>query len=82
VDDHCRGEARDALPTIALIALDGGRGACHLESVRQEGSRLTTLATLAGAYLGSKLLKERLTPERIAGAACIVLGVVSLSFAN
>jgi drug/metabolite transporter (DMT)-like permease len=40
------------------------------------------LATLAGAYMGSKLLRERTTPERIVGAACIVVGVVSLSFAR
>ena len=40
------------------------------------------LATLAGAYMGSKLLRERTTPERIIGAACIVVGVVSLSFAH
>jgi len=40
------------------------------------------LATLAGAYMGSRLLKERTTPERLIGAACIVVGVVSLSFAR
>jgi multidrug transporter EmrE-like cation transporter len=40
------------------------------------------LATLAGAYMGSKLLRERTTPGRIIGAACIVVGVVSLSFAR
>jgi drug/metabolite transporter (DMT)-like permease len=40
------------------------------------------LATLAGAYMGSKLLSERTTPERIIGAVCIVVGVVSLSFAH
>jgi drug/metabolite transporter (DMT)-like permease len=40
------------------------------------------LATLAGAYMGSKLLSERTTPERIIGAVCIVVGVVSLSFAQ
>jgi len=40
------------------------------------------LATLAGAYMGTKLLRERTTPERIIGAACIVVGVVSLSFAR
>jgi drug/metabolite transporter (DMT)-like permease len=40
------------------------------------------LATLAGAYMGSKLLSERTTPERIIGAVCIVVGVVSLSFAR
>jgi drug/metabolite transporter (DMT)-like permease len=40
------------------------------------------LATLAGAYMGSKLLSERTTPERVLGAVCIVVGVVSLSFAR
>ena len=40
------------------------------------------LATLAGAYMGSRLLSERTTPERIIGAVCIVVGVVSLSFAR
>jgi len=40
------------------------------------------LATLAGAYMGSKLLRERTTPERVIGAVCIVVGVVSLSFAR
>jgi drug/metabolite transporter (DMT)-like permease len=40
------------------------------------------LATLAGAYMGSKLLRERTTPERIIGAVCIVVGVMSLSFAQ
>jgi drug/metabolite transporter (DMT)-like permease len=40
------------------------------------------LATLAGAYMGSKLLSERTTPERVIGAVCIVVGVVSLSFAQ
>jgi drug/metabolite transporter (DMT)-like permease len=39
------------------------------------------LATLVGAYLGSRLLKEQSGPRRIAGAACIVAGVVSLAFA-
>jgi uncharacterized membrane protein len=40
------------------------------------------LATLAGAYMGSKLLRERTTPGRVIGAVCIVVGVVSLSFAR
>jgi len=40
------------------------------------------LATLAGTYMGSRLLRERSTPSRLLGAACIVLGVVSLSFAQ
>jgi drug/metabolite transporter (DMT)-like permease len=40
------------------------------------------LATLLGAYLGSRVLKEESAPQRIAGAACIVGGVVSLAFAS
>jgi drug/metabolite transporter (DMT)-like permease len=40
------------------------------------------LATLLGAYLGARLLKEKAAPSRIAGAACIVAGVVSLAFAD
>jgi len=40
------------------------------------------LATLIGAYLGARLLKEKAAPARIAGAACIVAGVVSLAFAD
>jgi len=39
------------------------------------------LATLVGTFLGARLLKERSGPARIAGAACIVAGVVSLAFA-
>jgi uncharacterized membrane protein len=40
------------------------------------------LATLAGAYMGSRLLRERATPGRLLGAVCIVVGVFSLSFAS
>jgi drug/metabolite transporter (DMT)-like permease len=40
------------------------------------------LATLIGAYLGTRLLKEKAAPARIAGAACIVAGVISLAFAD
>lgn len=40
------------------------------------------LATLIGAYMGARLLKEKSAPSRIAGAVCIVLGVVSLAFAD
>jgi drug/metabolite transporter (DMT)-like permease len=39
------------------------------------------LATLIGTYFGARLLKERAAPMRIAGAACIVIGVVSLALA-
>jgi drug/metabolite transporter (DMT)-like permease len=37
------------------------------------------LATLIGTYFGARLLKEPAAPMRIAGAACIVIGVVSLA---
>lgn len=37
------------------------------------------LATLIGTYFGARLLKERAAPMRIAGAACIVAGVISLA---
>ncbi len=40
------------------------------------------LATLVGAYFGSRLLKERSAPERLVGAVLIVIGVVSLAFAQ
>jgi drug/metabolite transporter (DMT)-like permease len=39
------------------------------------------LATLIGTYLGARLLKESAAPMRIAGAVCIVAGVVSLAIA-
>lgn len=39
------------------------------------------LATLIGTYFGARLLKERAAPLRIAGALCIVAGVVSLAVA-
>lgn len=37
------------------------------------------LATLVGTYFGVKLLKERMTPARLIGAAFIVCGVISLA---
>jgi drug/metabolite transporter (DMT)-like permease len=40
------------------------------------------LATLLGAYFGARLLRERAAPARIAGAACIVAGVISLAFSR
>lgn len=39
------------------------------------------LATLIGTWFGARLLKEKAAPARIAGAACIVAGVVSLALA-
>lgn len=40
------------------------------------------LATLIGTYFGARMLKERAAPARVAGAACIVLGVIGLAFAD
>jgi drug/metabolite transporter (DMT)-like permease len=40
------------------------------------------LGTLVGAYFGSRLLREQAVPARLAGAACILVGVVSLAFAQ
>jgi len=40
------------------------------------------LATLLGAYFGSRLLREGDVPERLVGAALIVVGVISLAFAR
>jgi drug/metabolite transporter (DMT)-like permease len=37
------------------------------------------LATLVGSYFGVKLLKERMTPQRVIGAVLIVAGVIGLS---
>jgi drug/metabolite transporter (DMT)-like permease len=40
------------------------------------------LATLAGTYFGSRLLSEKSAPQRLVGAGCIVVGVLSLAFAR
>ena len=40
------------------------------------------LSTLVGAYFGSRVLREQVGPARVAGALCIVVGVVSLAFAQ
>jgi drug/metabolite transporter (DMT)-like permease len=40
------------------------------------------LATLIGTYFGARLLKETAAPMRIAGAVCIVAGVIGLAFAD
>jgi drug/metabolite transporter (DMT)-like permease len=40
------------------------------------------LATLIGTYFGARMLKEKAAPARLAGAVCIVAGVVSLAFAG
>ncbi len=40
------------------------------------------LSTLIGTYFGARLLREKAAPARLAGAVCIVAGVVSLALAS
>ena len=40
------------------------------------------LSTLVGAWFGSRLLREASGPWRVAGAALIVAGVISLALAS
>ena len=40
------------------------------------------LATLIGTYFGARMLKEKAAPARLAGALCLVIGVISLAFAG
>jgi drug/metabolite transporter (DMT)-like permease len=40
------------------------------------------LSTLIGTYFGARLLREKAAPARLAGAICIVAGVVSLALAD
>lgn len=82
-----RREAREYFKPAAVVSVLGPLGyilvlfamqiapISHVAPARE-------LATLVGAYLGAKLLKEKAGPTRIAGAACIVAGVVSLAFAD
>jgi len=40
------------------------------------------LSTLIGTWIGARLLGEKSGPTRLAGAACIVAGVVALALAG
>jgi len=80
-------EAREYLKPAAVVSVLGPLGyilvlfamriapVSHIAPARE-------LATLIGAYFGARLLKERAAPARIAGAGCIVAGVISLAFAD
>lgn len=80
-------EAREYFRPVAIVSVLGPMGyilvlfamqiapISHVAPARE-------LATLIGAYLGARLLKEKSAPARIAGAACIVLGVIALAFAD
>jgi drug/metabolite transporter (DMT)-like permease len=80
-------EAREYLRPAVIVAVLGPLGyilvlyamrvapISHVAPARE-------LATLIGTYFGARLLNERAAPVRLAGAACIVVGVVSLAFAG
>lgn len=80
-------EAREYLRHVLVVAVLGPLGyilvlyalrvapVSHVAPARE-------LATLVGTYFGARLLKERAAPVRLAGAACIVGGVVSLAFSE
>jgi drug/metabolite transporter (DMT)-like permease len=80
-------EMREYMKPVAIVGILGPAGyilvlyamqiapISHVAPARE-------LATLLGTYFGARLLKEKAAPARIAGAACIVIGVVSLAFAD
>jgi drug/metabolite transporter (DMT)-like permease len=84
---NARREAREYLKPAMIVSTLGPLGyilvlyamqiapISHVAPARE-------LATLIGAYLGARLLKEKAAPARIAGAACIVAGVISLAFSD
>jgi drug/metabolite transporter (DMT)-like permease len=84
---RARAELRQYLRPVLTVALLGPLGyilvlyamrvapVSHVAPARE-------LATLVGTYFGARLLQERAAPARIAGAACIVIGVIGLAFAD
>ena len=80
-------EARDYAIPAAVVSVLGPLGyilvlfamrvapVSHIAPARE-------LSTLVGAYFGSRLLREEGAPARLAGALCILVGVVSLAFAR
>ena len=80
-------EAREYARPAAVVAVLGPLGyilvlfamrlapVSHIAPARE-------LSTLVGTYFGSRLLREKAVPARLVGAACIVVGVVSLAFAQ
>jgi len=88
MDRACvRREMRDYAKPVAVVSVLGPIGyilvlyamqiapISHVAPARE-------LATLIGTYFGARLLKEKAAPSRLAGAGCIVIGVVSLAFAD
>lgn len=80
---ECRGYLRPAL----IVAILGPLGyilvlyAMQLAPVSHVAPA-RELSTLIGTWLGARMLQEKAAPARLAGAACIVAGVVSLALAS
>lgn len=80
-------EAREYLRPAAVVSVLGPLGyilvlfAMQLAPISHVAPA-RELATLIGTYLGARLLRERAAPARIAGAGCIVAGVIALAFAD
>lgn len=80
-------EAREYLRPVLVVSVLGPLGyilvlfamrvapVSHVAPARE-------LSTLVGAYFGSRVLREQVGPVRVAGAICIVAGVVGLAFAQ
>ncbi len=82
-----RQEARDYARPVMTVSLLGPLGyilvlfAMQLAPISHVAPA-RELSTLIGTYFGARVLKEKAAPARLFGAACIVLGVVSLAFAD
>ena len=80
-------EMRDYAKPVAIVSVLGPLGyilvlfAMQLAPISHVAPA-RELATLIGTYFGARMLKEKAAPARLAGAACIVAGVVSLAFAG
>lgn len=80
-------ECREYARPVAIVALLGPLGyilvlyAMQLAPVGHVAPA-RELSTLVGTWFGARLLREKAAPARLAGAACIVAGVISLALAD
>lgn len=82
-----RTEMREYLKPALVVAVLGPAGyMLVLYAMRQAPvghvAPMRELGTLIGTWFGARLLQEKAAPARIAGAACIVVGVISLAVAG
>jgi drug/metabolite transporter (DMT)-like permease len=82
-----RVEMREYAKPVAVVSIFGPLGYILVLFAMQVApishvAPARELATLVGAYFGARLLKEKAAPARIAGAICIVAGVIGLAFAD